>query len=144
MKITRTFLNERLPALPQAAAYLFKRYRRGSVADLQDTIIVVPGARARRPEEKQGAQHALDIATIQVPEQRKPIGDYVLNHPGHPTPRRKSTPVATSLNRFRTSQFGKRIVAALPLNHLRGWPLPFPILSTPGRRFVTAATPNHH
>ena len=48
MTIARVFLNEQQPALPRAAAYLAERYGRGSLLDLQDTIIVVPGARAGR------------------------------------------------------------------------------------------------
>lgn len=62
MTITRIFLNEQQPALPQAAAFLLDRYGGGSVADLQGTIVVVPGARAGR--------RLLEILVAQVDQQR--------------------------------------------------------------------------
>lgn len=48
MAIRRNFLDWSRPALPAAADYLVARYRKESVLDLSDTIVVVPGSRAGR------------------------------------------------------------------------------------------------
>ncbi|MEO8496019.1 MAG: PD-(D/E)XK nuclease family protein, partial [Planctomycetota bacterium] len=48
MPIRRIFLGLDQPALPAAADYLLGRYRDGSVANLRDVIVVVPGRRAGR------------------------------------------------------------------------------------------------
>ncbi len=48
MSLARHFLDFSQPALSSAAEYLIRRYQRGSVADMSDAIVVLPGRRAAR------------------------------------------------------------------------------------------------
>jgi len=48
MSLSRHFLDVSQPALLSAADYLIERYQRGSVADMSNAIVVLPGRRAAR------------------------------------------------------------------------------------------------
>jgi RecB family exonuclease len=48
MSLARHFLGFSQPALTSAADYLFRRYQRGSSADMSNAIVVLPGRRAAR------------------------------------------------------------------------------------------------
>ena len=48
MSLARHFLGFAQPALASAADYLIRRYQRGSLADMSNAIVVLPGRRAAR------------------------------------------------------------------------------------------------
>ena len=74
MPITRTFIDWSQRALPAVVEYLGGRYQRGSVLDLDQVVLVFPGARAGRRLLEVIVEHAAEHDLVLLPPHRCTVG----------------------------------------------------------------------